>query len=721
MANIAPEVKMEREDPRAEMMDNVAPEVKREQGPESDVAPQVMTSAEAQQDPETNSAPQDTASAGAEQEVASTKPDEVEDKLLFAAHFGQLKVAEALLDGGASADAVDEEGMTALMEASHNGHAAVAEALLRGGASVDKPDRKGVTALMEASKGGHAQVVQLLIHSNASINLADNDGDTALSHALGTGRMEVASFLLDKGALFDARSLERCLKGGGAARACVLEHLVRGEEAGKSGTKRTRMGAFERCIQRSQWIPLEDFERAPVRLSDVSNQFATKSRLCSLFVISCAGDILTDNAVVEGLADADDEVLCTEFAEIVLQTAWSRVSYIFYIDTFLNLLYVATFCVATSFARHGETVPLLVLISMCVMLAKRCLEEVQQMMKTGIRIWRYIANTDNVLDLVFLSSSITATVVLFKSEGSLAVGEKVCVAFAAVQAWLRLLYGLRGFRTIGTRMLPIFRAVWTTKVFFLVVGLSLAAAVHGYYVLALRDDPSAVYAAIMQIARLGVLGDFELFEFEGLDVTYESDGGALEPNDPAPSENYVAAHALFISVAITITVCMMNLLIGVLGSNFDLYEDMAQALFLRSRAILIQNIRSRNFRFLPPCFCRICKFVVDSLIGPDVRERIKGNEEIKLWFAKPLVPQAEDLRSMRSVLDEKIKLHDEQFKQQAKQLSDIKDGVRRIAEEQSLLMNAITKISLMGEKGDNKKAEGAQVDVDPDRIVGVGI
>jgi ankyrin repeat protein len=54
--------------------------------------------------------------------------------LHFAAAFGKLECAEALLDGGAAAEAADEEGLTALHAASAGGFADVVEALLEHGA-----------------------------------------------------------------------------------------------------------------------------------------------------------------------------------------------------------------------------------------------------------------------------------------------------------------------------------------------------------------------------------------------------------------------------------------------------------------------------------------------------------------------------------------------------------------------------------------------------------
>eukprot|EP00438_Fugacium_kawagutii_P007732 Skav217320 [mRNA] locus=scaffold3163:350028:352888:+ [translate_table: standard] len=50
------------------------------------------------------------------------------------------------------------------------------------------------------------------------------------------------------------------------------------------------------------------------------------------------------------------------------------------------------------------------------------------------------------------------------------------------------------------------------------------------------------------------------------------------------ADTYNAVHTLFYCIGIGITILLMNLLIGVLGSNYDLYQDRAPELFNRARA-----------------------------------------------------------------------------------------------------------------------------------------
>lgn len=128
------------------------------------------------------------------------------------------------------------------------------------------------------------------------------------------------------------------------------------------------------------------------------------------------------------------------------------------------------------------------------------------------------------------------------------------------------------------------------------MGMCIPSAVHAYYNLGLRQVPTPTYAAVMQVVRLGVFGDFDLFEFEGLDPIYRQtadNGEELEPIDPDPGPDYVWVHMLFYTVGVGITVLLMNVLIGVLGANYELYEDQSTVLFFRARVKMLVELQIR--------------------------------------------------------------------------------------------------------------------------------
>ena len=120
--------------------------------------------------------------------------------------------------------------------------------------------------------------------------------------------------------------------------------------------------------------------------------------------------------------------------------------------------------------------------------------------------------------------------------------------------------------------------------------LCLAAAAHSYFVLAPRkEDPYPLYSSIVQTLRLGMFGDFDLFEYQGQDPTFrrnEQDPAMWEIEDPEPADveggiyQYIYVHVVFYLTGIGVTILLMNLLIGVLGQNYELYQEIFENCFV---------------------------------------------------------------------------------------------------------------------------------------------
>ena len=69
----------------------------------------------------------------------------------------------------------------------------------------------------------------------------------------------------------------------------------------------------------------------------------------------------------------------------------------------------------------------------------------------------------------------------------------------------------------------------------------------------------------------------------------------------------VWAHAVFYVTGFGITVLLMNLLIGVLGNNFELYQDQSDMLFQRARAKMLLELQARPWRHISNWVGRIVK------------------------------------------------------------------------------------------------------------------
>jgi ankyrin repeat protein len=87
--------------------------------------------------------------------------------LIAAAHLGHVEVVQALIDGGAPLDHVNNLEWTALIESIVLGdggprHVACLSALVKAGANVNFPDGSGVTPLGLASRAGYTEMVRIL-------------------------------------------------------------------------------------------------------------------------------------------------------------------------------------------------------------------------------------------------------------------------------------------------------------------------------------------------------------------------------------------------------------------------------------------------------------------------------------------------------------------------------------------------------------------------------
>jgi ankyrin repeat protein len=130
--------------------------------------------------------------------------------LSWAALFGRTRLAEQLVDAGASLLNDDKENLTALGRASFGGTAEIVSLLLAAGADPNGASNDGLTPLMMAAKQGHVAIVRELIEHGADPTQTDALGLGALSWAVAwADHAEVVSILMDAGARPDQRDLHR--------------------------------------------------------------------------------------------------------------------------------------------------------------------------------------------------------------------------------------------------------------------------------------------------------------------------------------------------------------------------------------------------------------------------------------------------------------------------------------------------------------------------------
>jgi ankyrin repeat protein len=106
-----------------------------------------------------------------------------------------VPVAQLLLQAGADASIVNNEGNTALSLAAERGMPVLIPALIKAGADINARGRDG-TALGLAAEKGQANVVKALLEANADPNLGDKNNTTPLMKAAQRDHVDVIALLL---------------------------------------------------------------------------------------------------------------------------------------------------------------------------------------------------------------------------------------------------------------------------------------------------------------------------------------------------------------------------------------------------------------------------------------------------------------------------------------------------------------------------------------------
>ena len=132
------------------------------------------------------------------QTLSPEEQQALDAQLCLAARQGDVAKLEQLAAEGASVDAEEGNGFTALMCATSKGQEAAMDALLELGADLERRNGTGYTALIIAcAMAGSASrsLAQRLLDAGADPSQQDAFGRTALSWAESTGNAQLAAML----------------------------------------------------------------------------------------------------------------------------------------------------------------------------------------------------------------------------------------------------------------------------------------------------------------------------------------------------------------------------------------------------------------------------------------------------------------------------------------------------------------------------------------------
>ena len=126
--------------------------------------------------------------------------------LHWASYRDDVETVGLLLDAGADVDVANDLGATPLWAAGQNGSAAMVRRLLAAGANPNLALLAGETPLMVAARSGDPEVVKLLLTHRAEANARGARGQTALMWAVAQHHPAVVEVMLAHGADLRVRS-----------------------------------------------------------------------------------------------------------------------------------------------------------------------------------------------------------------------------------------------------------------------------------------------------------------------------------------------------------------------------------------------------------------------------------------------------------------------------------------------------------------------------------
>ncbi len=208
------------------------------------------------------------------------------DKTLLdhAAEQNQFKVAEFLIDHGASIEAKQtsgpNSGLTALHRAASADAADVAELLIAHGAVVNVHGPLGATPLILAASNGSRRTVEILLKHGADISIRTGARQTALSEATAHGHSDIVRMLLMYARVPNARGLDQMAARGDldSLRAILMHDASQHDIATSRKNSMLRyviVGGVDRPAERQRIIELLIADGADVNnrvLVDMDNR-----------------------------------------------------------------------------------------------------------------------------------------------------------------------------------------------------------------------------------------------------------------------------------------------------------------------------------------------------------------------------------------------------------------------------------------------------------------
>jgi len=290
-------------------------------------------------------------------------------------------------------------------------------------------------------------------------------------------------------------------------------------------------------------------------------------------------DVLNNEYVLYAIAHASNEDIF-EFhgCQAMISLGWNQAWLSATVDSVLSVTLAILFAVITiclSRAEPADTFRFVLLVIAAILVSVNLVKELclmQGMFLLG-KLRQYWFQVGNTLDWcrLLLSYVVLAYLAFDPVQWQTpSTNLSILLAVTVLFRWGDVLTTFRGYQWVGEKVLPIERALLSSRTFAAIVWVACCAFTNSYVALGLSGSAS-IFHSFFVIYRLGFLSDLE-------HRVWNADE---DSQDPAKD----LAAVLGMITALIMTVVMMNIFIGILSESY------AQA--YRNRHLSFQRERSR--------------------------------------------------------------------------------------------------------------------------------
>ncbi|CAJ1396263.1 unnamed protein product [Effrenium voratum] len=276
--------------------------------------------------------------------------------------------------------------------------------------------------------------------------------------------------------------------------------------------------------------------------------------------------------------------------------AWRSAS----LDSVFSVLLAILFATLTVSLGQQQPVSGVLLVAAGVLVTTNLIKQLllmQGMFVLG-KFRLYWATVQNYVDWCRIGLSYSVLGLSYAQWAAPSAELSVLLAVAVLFRWADVVTSFRGYQWVGEKVLPIERALMSSRMFAGIVWVACCAFTNAYIALRLSGS-DRLFDSFFVIYRLGFLSDLEHSVWNG---------GSQDPQKDL-------AAALGIVTALIMTVVMMNIFIGVLSESYSQAYRNRHLSFQRERARIAfaHSVRNRAYdAWRSTCCCRRQKDAASS-------------------------------------------------------------------------------------------------------------